>query len=124
MDLSFEQLVERLLQLPRLFAEPDGSFLWSGTYEAEEHAVESLRISSLAKTCDLPIGPPTDTWQVEGMLYDRALRVTRVELQGSCPRKAWLQFLECFQPQNPLVAYLVEFRCFVLASDLLGLWER
>jgi hypothetical protein len=113
MDCSFEQVVDRLACLPRMFVEPDGSFVWRGSIDADA-AYQNLT----------PSGHRSTTWQLDGMLYDRAGRVLRVELQGTCPRSAWLQLLECLQPPQELVAYLVEYGCFVLASDLLAIWER
>lgn len=113
MDCSFEQVVDRLACLPRMFVEPDGSFVWRGSSD-----------SNAASQTLTPTGCHLASWQLDGMLYDRAGRVLRVELQGTCPRSAWLQLLERLQPPQELVAYLVEYGCFVLASDLLTIWDE
>src|SRR5687767_6803554 len=55
---SFEDAASRLSGLPRMFFEPDGSFVWVSTDPA---------------------------WQVEGYLFDRDRRLQYVELKGSCP---------------------------------------
>ncbi len=58
--LSFETVATRLEQLPRMFLEPDGSLVWVGS-SAEA------------------------TWQLDGVLYDRAGRLLYLELKGWCP---------------------------------------
>ena len=57
---TFEQASSRLTQLPRMYCEPDGSFVW--TSSRDEIA-----------------------WQVDGNLYDRADRLLFVDAKGSCP---------------------------------------
>ncbi len=71
--LSFEQAAERLQQLPRMFLEPDGSFVW---------VAESNSPSSGAAD-----------WQVDGVLYDRDERLMFVDLRGECPHEALVQLL-------------------------------
>ena len=63
---SFEQAVEALSRLPRMFVEPDGSFVWTA---AEPR------------------------WQVEGVLYDRDGRLLYVELSGRCPAERFDELL-------------------------------
>ncbi len=69
LSVSWEVALDRLMQLPRMFAEPDGSFLWSG----EENN-----------------GGP---WQLEGTLFDDGQVVRRVELAGNCSLARWQVFL-------------------------------
>jgi hypothetical protein len=61
LPVSFEAVLAGLELLPRLFIEPDGSFVWRGTTEA-----------GLA-------------WQVDGNLVDRGQVLDSVELHGACP---------------------------------------
>ena len=58
--VTFEALEAAYSALPRMYFEPDGSFVWRS---------------------------PADeaSWQVDGMAYDRDGRVRYVELKGSCP---------------------------------------
>lgn len=63
-DISFEAAAEALAQLPRMFIEPDGSFVWVSAAQ------------------DAP-------WQVDGVLYDRNERLLFAELKGSCPPGAF-----------------------------------
>ncbi|MGD9646764.1 MAG: hypothetical protein AB7U73_13705 [Pirellulales bacterium] len=58
--VSFEEAAAALAPLPRMFVEPDGSFVWTGEDQAGR-------------------------WQVDGNLYDRAGRLLYVELAGDCP---------------------------------------
>jgi hypothetical protein len=60
LPVSFEAVLGGLEALPRLFIEPDGSFVWRGTTEAG------------------------DAWQVDGNLVDRGQVLDYVELHGTC----------------------------------------
>jgi hypothetical protein len=66
-DVAFEELFEKLSSFPRLFIEPDGSFVWSG--EEPSH------------------------WRLEGMIYDDGARVQYLELKGTCPLPRWQALL-------------------------------
>jgi hypothetical protein len=61
--VTFDDALVRLERLPRLFIEPDGSFVWRGTTEASEE------------------------WQLDGNLTDRGDVLDYVELGGVCPPK-------------------------------------
>jgi hypothetical protein len=63
-SVSFEETSVALAQLPRMFIEPDGSFVWVS-----------------------PSGEPT--WQIDGVLYDRDERLQFIDLKGSCPAAAF-----------------------------------
>jgi len=65
---SFEELFERLERIPRFFAEPDGSFVWTGMDDGTN-------------------------WQLEGNLYDLHGRVIWVSVKGFCPESRWRQFI-------------------------------
>ena len=58
-DRSFEDVLESLSRLARMFVEPDGSFVWAS-----------------------PAGGPS--WQLDGVVLDRGGRVLYVDLLGSC----------------------------------------
>ncbi|REJ69394.1 MAG: hypothetical protein DWQ31_04845 [Planctomycetota bacterium] len=61
LPVRFEEALEALGRLPRLFIEPDGSFVW--TSSASE---------------------PT-LWQLDGVLWDRGGQLNHVDLKGTCP---------------------------------------
>lgn len=68
---SFETAIERLAKLDRMYAEPDGSFVWTS--------------------------PQGDgAWQVDGNLYDRDGRLLFVDLKGSCPAQQFDRLLSAF----------------------------
>jgi hypothetical protein len=58
---TFEAAAAALEALPRLYFEPDGSFLWVGEQNA---------------------------WQIDGQLHDRGETLDYVELKGHCPASA------------------------------------
>ena len=66
-ETSFEEAQSRLSSLPRLYFEPDGSFVW---------ALDEGR------------------QQVFGMLYDAAGKIQYVELQGRCELSTWRQLVQ------------------------------
>ena len=70
LGVSWEAAFDRLALLPRMFAEPDGSFLWSGD--------------------DATVG----AWQLEGTLFDDGQVVRRIELAGNCSQANWEKFLQ------------------------------
>lgn len=76
-SVTFEEVFATLEAWPRMFIEPDGSFVWVGQ--------ETLTDGSLAP------------WQLDGHLYDRDQRLLYVELQGTCPRAAFEQILAACQ---------------------------
>lgn len=82
--VTFEQTLDRLAGLPRLFVEPDGALVWVG-----EHVGHS--------------------WQLDGVVYDRDGGVWYVELKGRCPR-AELERLAGLLgwPAAPVVVQLVQ----------------
>ncbi|MFM7520434.1 MAG: hypothetical protein ACKO9B_08195 [Planctomycetota bacterium] len=65
MEIRFDEALERLGALERLFVEPDGSFVWSSPRSG--------------------ISKPSFWWQVDGNAFERAGRVLLVDLKGSCP---------------------------------------
>ncbi len=69
LPVSFEEALSVLSALPRLFIEPDGSFVWVSARGAAR------------------------PWQIDGMLYDRGGRLLYVELKGHCPVVVFAELL-------------------------------
>jgi hypothetical protein len=89
LSVTFEQAGEALGQLPRLYFEPDGSFVW---------------VSSS--------GEPR--WQVDGNLFDRDGRLLFVDLKGSCPPEQFDQLLAAFGwPATPVMFQLLREAVFL-----------
>lgn len=89
-SLSFDAAVQRLAELPRMFVEPDGSFVW-----VSGHGVEPA-------------------WQLDGVVNDRADRVVSVEVKGGCPRPQFKQLLRAFEwPETTLLIQIVQAAVFL-----------
>ena len=89
LPIVFDDVLNQLNTLPRLYAEPDGSFVWTSPQE-------NIR------------------WQVNGNLYERNDRVLFVELKGSCPASEFDQLLACFlQDEKACVVQLTRPAVFV-----------
>jgi hypothetical protein len=100
MRVSFEQAADRLQQLPRLFFEPDGSFVWVGQ-DQDRH------------------------WQVDGQLTDRDGRLLYAELRGSCPAQAFDRLLAALGwPTTPLVFQLTRDAIFLDEAEFRRLAQR
>jgi hypothetical protein len=93
MPVSFEQAADRLQELPRMFFEPDGSFVWVG----DEHG---------------------QRWQVDGQLTDRDGRLLFADVKGSCPANQFDQLLAAFGwPAAPLIFQLTRHAVFLDEAD-------
>jgi hypothetical protein len=80
--VTFDEACDSLGALPRLFIEPDGSFVWTGSDGGQ-------------------------SWQVDGNLIDRGDYLAYVELKGHCPKEQFDELLTAFGwPQLPLVFQL------------------
>ncbi len=78
--LSWEEVMARLSALPRLYPEPDGSFVWA-----------------------------TDRGRLSGVLYDRDGRMCYAELFGECDWPMLAEFLAaCGAPAERFVFQLPE----------------
>jgi hypothetical protein len=87
--LSFEEAAAALARLPRMYVEPDGSFVWVSS--AGEHS-----------------------WQVDGVLYDRDGRLLFVDLNGTCPPADFDRLLSgCGWPQTEVMFQLTRAAVFV-----------
>ena len=81
--IAADEALERLSAEPRLFAELDGSFVWTS-------------------------GQDETPWQVDGNLLERNGRVLLVDLRGSCPRAEFDRLLTAFGwPAQPLMMQLL-----------------
>ena len=98
--ISFEQAAENLHRLPRMFVEPDGSFVWVS--DTPEHA-----------------------WQVDGNLFDRRERLLYVEAKGSCPAPAFDRLLAaCGWPETTLIFQLIRQAVFLEEAEFRRFAER
>ena len=75
LPIGFDDVLNQLNTLPRLYAEPDGSFVWTSPQE-------------------------NTRWQVNGNLYERNDSVLFVEIKGSCPASEFDQLLAGFLPDE------------------------
>lgn len=97
--VSFETACERLEKLPRMFCEPDGSFVWVANEVARN-------------------------WQLDGNLVDGPAGLMYVELAGKCPPSAFDQLLSCLGwPETPLVFQLVREAVFLDEVEMRRLGE-
>jgi hypothetical protein len=95
LPISFETACERLAQLPRMFCEPDGSFVWVAD-DAER------------------------TWQVDGNLYDGPAGLMYVELKGACPESKFREIIACCgEESGPLAFQLLREAIFLDEAELL-----
>jgi len=86
---GFDETLDRFARLPRMFAEPDGSFVW---------------VSPAA-------GEP---WQVDGNLFERQGKVLLVDLKGCCPPAEFDRLLAGLGwPTDPLMFELVRAGVFL-----------
>jgi len=89
LPVGFDDALERLGQLPRCYAEPDGSFVWTSPRE----------------------GP---RWQVDGNLFERNGGLLLVDLKGSCPPAELDNLLACFGGADAVCVFqLVRSAVFV-----------
>lgn len=89
LTVSFDAAFGRLGALERMFAEPDGSFVWTS---------------------------PRDglSWQVDGNALEREGRVLLVDLKGACPESAFDRLLGAFGwPDQRLMVQLVRPAVFL-----------
>lgn len=92
--VGFDAALERLETIERLYAEPDGSFVW-----ACSRSVESA---------------DTGFWQVDGNAAERDGRLLLVDLKGSCPAAEFDRLLEAFGwPEQPVMMQLVRAAAFL-----------
>ncbi|HEY2882060.1 MAG TPA: hypothetical protein VGJ15_06490 [Pirellulales bacterium] len=87
--ISFEAALTALEKLPRMFAEPDGSFVW-------------------------PSPAAELKWQVDGNLFDRDGRLLFVDLKGTCPTAEFDRLLAAFTwPETAVMCQLLREAVFL-----------
>jgi hypothetical protein len=92
LPVTFDQATAALQLVERLFLEPDGSFVWTGS------------------TAD------GEVWQVDGNLIDRGDALAYVELKGYCPDEQFARLLTAFGwREAPLTFHLQQ--CGVMLSE-------
>jgi hypothetical protein len=85
--------LSRLSSLERMFAEADGSFVWTSPRE----------------------GP---AWQVDGNFHEREGRVLLVDLKGICPEQEFDRLLAAFGwPEHPVMMHLVREGVFLAENS-------
>ena len=95
--VSFEEVLERLQTLPRMFVEPDGSWVWVSSHKPSQNE---------------------PAWQLDGVLYDRAGYVLHMELKGWCPASALDLLLGTLGwPATPVMYQLVQEAIFLDDSE-------
>lgn len=83
LTVTFDQACASFRLLPRMFLDPDGSFVWTGATDD---------------------GQP---WQVDGNLIDRGDVLAYVELKGHCPVAQFDELLRTLGwPDSPLMFQL------------------
>lgn len=96
---SFEEVAERLQELPGIDFEPDGAFVGAGQTSA-------------------------GAWQLQGMLYDRGDQVQWCEFRGTVPQQPWKSIVKCLsQPDEQLIAFLPLEQIVVSLEALDPLWQ-
>jgi hypothetical protein len=74
--MTFEEASAALVELPRMFCEPDGYFVWTGGGGTRDNTA--------------------DRWQIDGHLFDRSERLLYVLLKGACPAESFDDMLRAF----------------------------
>lgn len=89
MAVGFDEAFARLGLLERMFAEPDGSFVWTSPREGL-------------------------SWQVDGNAFEKEGRVLLVDLKGSCPPDSFDRLLAAFGwPRERVMLQLVKPAVFL-----------
>lgn len=76
---TFDEALAALGELPQLYTELDGSFVWSSL-------------------------PGAERWQLFGCLYDRGTELAYVDLFGNCERESLQRLFACVRGKGPLMA--------------------
>lgn len=94
LGIGFDDAFARLASIQRLFAEPDGSFVWASS--------------------EPPAAAGGCRWQVDGNAFERSGRVLLVDLKGTCPAAEFDRLLAAFGwPDQALVMELVRPAVFL-----------
>jgi len=87
---TFDDALNAMAKLDRLFIEPDGSFVWTG------------------------VAADGQAWQVDGNLIDRGDSLAYVELNGLCPEAEFNRLLSIFDSQEVPLAFHLPQRGILL----------
>jgi hypothetical protein len=79
--VQFDDVLTALAVLPRMFIEPDGSFVWRGSADDGR------------------------AWQVDGNLIDRGDTLAYVDLNGQCPEERLNELLRAFGWPDATLAF-------------------
>ena len=93
LTVTFDAALAALESLPRMFIEPDGSFVWRGT------------------TAD------GSTWQLDGNLIDRGTALAHVELKGICPGERLDEVLRALGWPAATIAFQLPERGEILSEE-------
>ncbi|HEY6564403.1 MAG TPA: hypothetical protein VIY86_07885 [Pirellulaceae bacterium] len=100
-ESTFDQVADRLMQLPSLHWEPDGSFLWVGSRSEGNHLYE-----------------------LDGQLIDGVTSLAHCELRGHCRSEELDAVLRTLNWPNELVVFeLPETGVFVTEETFRGLYR-
>lgn len=89
MTVGFDEALATLARLERMYAEPDGSFVWTSSRQGL-------------------------SWQVDGNVFDKDGRVLFVDIKGTCPPAEFDRLLRCFGwPADPVMMQLVRPAVFL-----------
>jgi hypothetical protein len=91
--VTFDAALAALERLPRMFIEPDGSFVWRGTTAEGQ------------------------TWQLDGNLIDRGVALAHVELKGTCPRERLDEVLRTLGWPEATIAFQLPERGEILSEE-------
>ena len=92
-DCSFDDVAQAFDQLPRLFLEPDGSFVW---------VIES----------------DGDRYQLDGGLIDNGIRMLNVELKGICNQLILDRLLHAIGwPKQRLLFQLIQYGVYIAEDE-------
>jgi hypothetical protein len=81
LDVTFDEAYQRLETLPRMFLEPDGSFVWVSPHRNAAR------------------------WQIDGNIQDAGPRLHSVILSGQCDLDSFRQLLSCFRRADERLAF-------------------
>jgi hypothetical protein len=92
-SISFEECYDQLERLPRMFIEPDGSFVWP------------IDSNNNAKANDIESSHPQSQW--DGQLFDRNGKLLYLDAVGSGPRESFEEILKILGwPATPVMIQL------------------
>ena len=91
--VGFDDVLAELAKLPRLFIEPDGSFVWRGT------SVDGQE------------------WQLDGNLVDRGQTLDYVEIKGRCPSERLNDILRTLGWPQAALAFQLPRQGVVLSEE-------